>query len=201
MKLTQMSVTLWLIAICVIVFIFQKIVPSLTDVFSFIPASALFTPWTFVTAIFLHANSIHIASNMIALFFFGIYLERKISKASFIAIFLLSGIIGNIVFMLTASDPTISGLGASGAIFGIMGTLTVLEPRSTVFVSGIPMPMFVAAILWFFLNFFQLLGPGIGYGAHIGGLLFGIATGFYYRNKISKKNAFIFGKHINSYKF
>jgi len=184
------SITLWLIVICVVVFILQQILP-LEDFFSFSPALVFSRPWTFVTAIFLHANIIHIISNMIGLFFFGIYLEQKISKAGFIFIFLSAGIVGNIVFMVAATDPTISGLGASGAIFGIMGTLTVLEPRSTVFVSGIPMPMFVAAIFWFFLNYFQLLGPGIGYGAHIGGLLFGIAMGFYYRNQISKKT-FIF---------
>jgi hypothetical protein len=190
MKFKNISVTLWLIAVCVVVFIIQQFT-NITDIISFTPATALSQPWTFVTAIFLHASITHILFNMMALFFFGIYLEKRISKRSFILIFFLAGIIGNIEYMLTSSDPTISALGASGAIYGIMGTLAVLEPKLTVFVYGIPMPMFVAAIFWFVLNFFGLLGPNIGYGAHIGGLVVGVVAGFYFRSRL-RKNAFIF---------
>lgn len=190
MKIKNTSVTLWLIAICVVVYIIQQLVPSVNSLI-FTPATALSQPWTFITSIFLHANPTHIISNMIALFFFGTYLERRISKTNYLVIFFLAGIIGNIAFMLTASDPMISGLGASGAIFGIMGTLAVLEPTSVVFVYAIPMPMFVAAIVWFLLNFFGLLGPGIGYEAHIGGLLVGVIAGLYFRNQL-RKNIFIF---------
>jgi len=194
MELKNISVTLLLIAICVVVFVLQNLLDpnyDITDALAFSPQYAFSRPWIFVTSIFLHADILHIASNMIALFFFGIYLERKISKTSFILIFLISGIIGNLLFMAMATDPTVEGIGASGAIFGIMGTLTVLEPMSIVFAYGIPMPMFVASIFFFLLNYFQLLGPDIGYGAHIGGLLFGILAGFYYRRKLSG-NAFIF---------
>jgi membrane associated rhomboid family serine protease len=190
MKIQTSSVTLWLIAVCVVVFIIQQFT-NITDALSFTPATALSQPWTFVTAIFLHASITHILFNMLALFFFGIYLERRISKRSFILIFFLAGIIGNIWYMLTSTDPMISALGASGAIYGIMGTLAVLEPKSTVFVYGIPMPMFAAAIVWFGLNFFGLLGPDIGYGAHIGGLVFGIAAGFYFRFRL-RRNVLIF---------
>ncbi len=190
MKIQNISVTLWLIAICAIVFAIQQFT-NITDTLLFTPATALSQPWTFVTAIFLHASITHILFNMMALFFFGIYLEKKISKRNYLLIFFLAGIIGNILYMLTATDPTISALGASGAIYGIMGTLAVLEPKSVVFVYGIPMPMFVAAILWFALNFFSLLGPDIGYGAHIGGLIFGIAAGFYFRFRL-RKNVLIF---------
>jgi membrane associated rhomboid family serine protease len=137
---------------------------------------------------------------MIALFFFGIYLEQRISKRSYVLIFLLSGIIGNVGYMFT-SPADISGLGASGAIYGIMGTLTVLTPRAVVFIYGIPMPMFVAAIFWFVSEYFGLFTPdNIGHGAHLGGLAVGIISGIYFRNKLSK-NAFILDKRINSYKF
>lgn len=190
----ERSITLWLIITCVLVFVLQLAIQSLTDLFSFTPALALSEPWTFVTAIFLHSTTdfTHILFNMIALFFFGVYLEQKISKTSYVLVFFLAGIIGNVFFMITEPNSMVQGLGASGAIFGVMGALTVLEPRMTVFVSGIPMPMFVAAIVWFFLNFFQLLGPNIGYGAHIGGLLFGIIAGVYFRSQLSKRNAFVF---------
>lgn len=191
MKFENSSITFWLIGICVIVFILQYIFPAITDVLSFTPQYAFARPWTFVTSIFLHASWIHILFNMISLFFFGIYLEQKISKQNYLFIFLLSGIIGNITFMFL-TPPDISGLGASGAIFGIMATLAILMPRAVVFVSGIPMPMFIAVIFWFILNFLGLFSPSdIGYSAHLGGLLVGVIAGFYFRNRMNK-NAFIF---------
>lgn len=192
MKFEQSSITLWLIAICVVVFVIQQIFPDVTDALSFTPASAFSSPWTFVTAIFLHANVTHILFNMIALFFFGIYLERKISKRNYILIFFLAGIIGNIGYMISSPGSDIPGLGASGAIYGIMGTLTVLEPTTTVFIYGIPMPMFVAAIVWFATEFFGLFVPSdIAHGAHLGGLFVGIIAGLYFRNQL-RKNVFIF---------
>jgi membrane associated rhomboid family serine protease len=166
---------------------------NITDYFSFIPAFAYSRPWTFVTAIFLHADITHILFNMIALFFFGTYLEQRISKKNYILIFFIAGIIGNIGYSLSTPDATVPGLGASGAIYGIMGTLTVLTPTAVVYVYGIPMPMFVAAILWFFVEFFGLFAPSdIAHGAHLGGLFVGIIIGFYFRWQLMKKNAFIF---------
>ena len=128
---------------------------------------------------------------MIALFFFGTYLEQRISKKNFIFIFFFAGIIGNIGYILSAPGATIPGLGASGAIYGIMGTLTALAPTTIVYVSGIPMPMFVAAIFWFVTEFFGLFIPsGIAHGAHLGGLFLGIVMGIYFRSK-SRKSIFI----------
>ena len=194
MKLVDVNITLWLIAICVIVFVLQQFT-NITDYFSFIPAHAFSSPWTFITAIFLHADITHLLFNMIALFFFGIYLEQRISKKNYILIFFIAGIIGNIGYLLSAPGSTIPGLGASGAIYGVMGTLTVLMPTAVVYVSGIPMPMFVAAIFWFVTEFFGLFVPsGIAHEAHIGGLFVGIITGFYFRRK-SLKNVFIKQKY------
>jgi hypothetical protein len=191
MKSWQSNITLWLIAICVVIFIFQQIFPSITDYFSFTPAFAYSRPWTFITAIFLHADITHILFNMIALFFFGTYLEQRISKKNYIFIFFAAGIIGNIGYAISAPGSNIPGLGASGAIYGIMGTLTALAPTTVVYVYGIPMPMFVAAIFWFLIEFFGLFAPsGIAHGAHLGGLFVGIIIGIYFRSKIPK-NVFI----------
>jgi len=191
MKSWQSNITLWLIAICVVVFIFQQIFPSITDYFSFAPTFAYSRPWTFITAIFLHAGITHLLFNMIALFFFGIYLEQRISKKNFIFIFFAAGIIGNIGYAISAPGSIIPGLGASGAIYGIMGTLTALAPTTIVYVSGIPMPMFVAAIFWFVTEFSGLFIPsGIAHGAHLGGLFLGIVMGIYFRSK-SRKSIFI----------
>jgi membrane associated rhomboid family serine protease len=195
MKLKDMNITLWLIAVCVVVFILQQFT-NITDYFSFVPAFAYSRPWTFVTAIFLHADTTHILFNMIALFFFGTFLEQRISKKNYILIFFIAGIVGNIGYSLSAPGATVPGLGASGAIYGIMGTLTVLAPTTVVYTYGIPMPMFVAAIMWFLIEFFGLFAPSdIAHGAHLGGLFVGIIIGFYFRWQLMKKNTFIFKRN------
>lgn len=184
------NITLSLIGICIVVFIIQQFV-DITDSLSFTPAFALSRPWTFVTAIFLHADITHILFNMIALFFFGTFLERRISKKSYILVFFIAGIVGNIGYIFTAPGSTVPGLGASGAIYGIMGALTVLVPTAVVYVYGIPMPMFVAAIFWLVIEFFGLFAPSdIAHGAHLGGLFIGILMGFYFRMQL-RKNVFI----------
>jgi len=150
---------------------------------AFFPALVLEYPWMFVTSIFLHADLSHLFFNMIALFFFGTYLERVIGRRSFLTLFLVSGVIGNIGYLLTASDPLTPAIGASGAIYGVVGTLAVLSPLMMIFIYGIiPIPMFIAAILWTLLDVVGLFNPsGIANGAHLGGMVVGVAYGLYLR--------------------
>jgi membrane associated rhomboid family serine protease len=119
---------------------------------------------------------------MIALLIFGNYLESKVSESKFLLIFFVSGILGNVGYMITAPSVTTPGLGASGAIYGIMGVVAILEPYATVYMSYIPMPMIMAAAVWTATEFFGMFSPGsIAHGAHLGGLFFGIVYGIYLR--------------------
>jgi len=96
----------------------------------------------------------------------------------------LSGILANIgsAYFYPAS------LGASGAIFGIMGTLTVLRPKMYVWVFGVPMPMFVASIIWALIDLVGMFAPsGIANAAHIAGLSSGIIIGFLLRKQFGEK--------------
>lgn len=170
------------IAVSVIAFIIQQ----LTDLwiyFAFFPAFSLVAPWMFVTSIFLHANFSHLLFNMFALFFFGIYLERMIGRKAFALLFLVSGIVGNVAYLITASDPFIPAIGASGAVYGIIGALATLAPTMLIFIYGMfPMPMVVAAVLWALMDIAGLFTPsGIAHGAHLGGMLVGVLVGFYVR--------------------
>ena len=88
----------------------------------------------FVTSIFLHANLSHLFFNMFALFFVGIYLERMVGRRTFFTIFLTSGIIGNLGYLVTASNPQVPAIGASGAVYGVMGALAVIAPFLLVYV-------------------------------------------------------------------
>jgi hypothetical protein len=170
------------IAACVVGFLVQQITDAWVY-FMFFPAFAWEAPWMFVTSIFLHGDVSHILFNMIALFFFGTYLERMIGGRAFAALFLISGVVGNVGYLLTASDPLVPALGASGAIYGVVGTLAVLSPFTLVFIYGmVPVPMIVAAAIWGLLDFAGLFEPsGIAHGSHLGGMFIGILYGVYLR--------------------
>ncbi|MEM2634647.1 MAG: rhomboid family intramembrane serine protease [Nitrososphaerales archaeon] len=168
--------------ILLVLFIIVFIIQNITEVwvyFAFFPIFALKAPWIFITSIFLHADFSHLFFNMFALLIFGSYLERMIGGRAFIMIFITSGILGNFGYMITATKPWIPAVGASGAIYGIIGALAILAPFLIIFIYGIlPIPIIVAAFLWAFLDFLGLFAPtNIAHGAHLMGLFVGIVSG------------------------
>ncbi len=125
-------------------------------------------PWTLVTSIFLHASIIHIASNILFLLLFGFILEEQVTKTRWITTFFLTGIAGNLTFVgadlagffLTGSPNSLSlscGVGASEAVYGIMGAATGFR--------GVVLIIFIAGLDIF---------AGGGFFAHIGGLVTGL---------------------------
>ncbi|MBI2084245.1 MAG: rhomboid family intramembrane serine protease [Candidatus Aenigmarchaeota archaeon] len=173
---------------CVAVFFLQILLPIDWEMFSFTPALAMERPWTFVTAMFMHANITHLFFNMFVLLMFGLMLENIIGHTKYAIIYFTSGIIGSIGYLLTASSSMIPAVGASGAIYGIMGTMAVLMPFQMVWVFGFfPMPMVVAAAFWVLSEFIGLFAPGnIAHGAHLGGLFMGFLSGAYLRWRYMK---------------
>ena len=182
--------TYYFIGICIIVFIVQQITEDWIYL-AFFPAFALDAPWMFLTSIFLHADLSHLFFNMFALFIFGSSLERIIGSRYLFFLFLTSGIIGNIGYMVTAINPRVPALGASGAIYGVIGSLAVLAPFMMVFLYGmVPIPMILAAAVWGLIDFIGLSAPsGVASGAHLGGLFAGVAAGIYLRIQ-SRQQAF-----------
>jgi membrane associated rhomboid family serine protease len=175
--------TFILIAVCFVVFILELFTPIEKYTY-FVPAYALSRPWAFITSIFLHADFSHLFFNMFALFIFGVYLEPRVSGKAYLLIFFLAGIVGNLGYMLTAFDSTIPGLGASGAIYGIMGAVAVLDPYAIVYLGFVPMPMIVAAFIWTITEFLGLFVPGnVAHGSHLAGLFVGAVFGFYLKRQ------------------
>lgn len=171
--------TLWLSLICIIVFIIQNIFTGFTDIFM-LTSQALKMPWQFLTAVFLHGGIIHLIYNLFALLLFGLILEKRIGSRNFLALFLISGILANLISF--SFYP--SSLGASGAIMAVMGALAVLNPTMTVWAFNLPMPMFIAAILWAGGSLMGVFGFGdqsIGYLAHLSGLVLGMLYGLFLR--------------------
>ena len=134
------------------------------------------------TAMFLHADFLHLFSNMIALLLFGASVENEFSKLEYMIIYFISGIIGNLFSLLLLPLNVIS-LGASGAIFGLVGATFIIialsEERILLFI-GL---MYIAYFM------FSSFLPGINLWAHLFGLLGGIIFGYlFYRKNRGKKD-------------
>ncbi len=122
------------------------------------------------TAMFLHADLLHLFNNMIFLFLFGVGIESNYRRIEYIVIYFMSGFIGNLfsLFLLHLNDIS---LGASGCVFGLIGAAImsyIRYDKSAV--------LFGAIYLMFFL--FQSIGPEINIWAHLFGGLFGLLFGY-----------------------
>ena len=172
--------TLYIASIIIVLFVAQQIEPSLTDNFKLVSADLAERPWTLFTSVFLHSTATHLLYNLFGLLLFGLILEQKIGTRRFLAVFAASGILASIAASLFYQ----SALGASGAIFGIIGALAILRPLMVVWVSYIPMPIFAAAIFWAAGDMLGFLIPSnIANAAHLAGLALGIIFGFLIRGK------------------
>ena len=170
---------LWISIICIILFILQITISGFTDLFK-LSENALTMPWQFVTAIFLHGSLTHLVYNLFALIIFGIILESTIGSKKFLSIFLVGGIIANIISFIWYPNA----LGASGGIMAIMGCLAILRPTMAVWAFGMILPMFIVAILWVTGSVIGIFGfgdQGTGHLAHLLGLIVGILYGIYLR--------------------
>jgi membrane associated rhomboid family serine protease len=122
--------------------------------------------WRLITAAFLHANLIHLGFNMFALWVIGAPVEHFLGRARFLGLYFAAGLAGSAGALLQAPySPTV---GASGAIFGILGALLILEYQATGRLAGQAMTL-IAINLVFSFSF-----AGISWGGHVGGLIGGI---------------------------
>ena len=172
---------LWfLIALNALLFIITLLRPGAISFLGLRPALLLQQPWTIISSMFVHGGFWHILVNMISLYFLGSFLFRAVGERSFLAVFFLGGLAGNFLFVLLA-NPFTTGVGASGAIFALAGALVVMVPRVPVliFPIPIPMPLWVAILIFFLISFL----PGIAWQAHLGGLLLGVIAGFLFRRR------------------
>ncbi len=122
--------------------------------------------WRLITSAFLHANLLHIAFNMLALWWFGGPVEEYLGRVRFIGLYFVAGLAGSAGALLQA--PTTPTLGASGAIFGILGAMLILEWQATGRLGGNAMTLIVINLVISFAI------PNISWGGHVGGLIGGI---------------------------
>jgi membrane associated rhomboid family serine protease len=144
---------------------------------------------TLFSSMFLHAGWAHILGNMLFLFVFGLHVERSMGGIRYLAFYLICGLGANALEIATAAGSYAPGLGASGAISGILAAYLVLYPRSHVrtlipvgfvfWTARIPAWVFIG--LWFVMQLIYGLASisdvntgGVAYSAHIGGFLTGL---------------------------
>ncbi len=135
--------------------------------------------WRFITPLFLHANLLHVGLNMLNFFVLGIFLERLVGHLRFLLIYLLTGIISIIASFYFM--PQEISVGASGAIFGLVGaySLFVLRHRRAFRNNGIPALVWLVLIIGVNLSI-GLFVPNVDNYAHLGGLLSGCLLGWWF---------------------
>lgn len=122
------------------------------------------------TGMFLHANIFHLLFNCYALYIIGMQLESFLGKGKYLAVYLLSGLAGSAlsVFMTTGYS-----VGASGAIFGLMGALIYFGYHYRVYLDTVVKSQIIPLVI---INLLIGLSPGIDNWAHIGGLIGGVLS-------------------------
>ena len=122
--------------------------------------------WRLITAAFLQASILHIAFNMLALWWLGSPVELALGRVRYLLLYLAAGLAGSAgALILTPNAVTV---GASGAIFGLLGAGLILEWRATGSLAGNYLTLIVINLA------FTVAVPNISIGGHVGGLLAGI---------------------------
>jgi membrane associated rhomboid family serine protease len=196
-------VTIGLIALNVLAFLYQVNQPSEAALQSFIEAwgvvpreysagrdlapSIPYPIWTtLLTSMFLHGGWGHLGGNMLFLWIFGDNLEHRLGHLRFGMFYLVCGIAAGLAHILANPTSSIPTVGASGAISGVLGGYLLMFPRNRVYVmtwGGVAtVPAMVMLGLWILLQFINGVGTvaetpetgGVAYLAHIGGFIAGL---------------------------
>jgi hypothetical protein len=137
--------------------------------------------WCAVTHIFLHAEIMHLGSNMLALLFIGSSLESRVGHARYMALYILCGVLAAVAFGALNPASTRPAVGASAAIFGVMGTLSLLYPTSFVILIVIPVPIMLISAVYAIVTVAMIqagdTGP-VGHFAHLAGMGSGMMLAF-----------------------
>ena len=125
--------------------------------------------WRLVTAMFLHGSVLHLMFNMLALYWLGTIIEQALGTPRFLLVYFVSGLAGSAGALWLSSALAVT-VGASGAIFGMIGALLILEYLSTGSLMGQAMILILINMALTFAV------PGISIGGHLGGLMGGIVA-------------------------
>jgi len=186
-------VTLSIIALTIFVFLLQ-LIPWLgvTDALAYAPAYSgmaipgyapvPFEPWRMITSVFTHSEGsiFHILFNMYTLWVFGQILESMLGRARFLTLYLAAGLAGSVGVMFLATPETFV-VGASGAIFGLLGAFLIIQRK----LGGNTTSLMILVGINLVVGF--LPGLNVAWQAHLGGLIAGVLLGL----------VFVQTRHVN----
>ena len=129
--------------------------------------------WQLFTSIFVHFDIYHVLFNMFALYYFGRLNEAHFSDSQFLAIYFGSGFSGNVMSLFLLGPTDLSG-GASGAIFGLVGSYVAIARKAQ---------HMGVALLYAIMIFVLSSGEGVNVFAHLFGLVGGLGLGLFFANK------------------
>ena len=131
-----------------------------------------FQPWRLLTGLLVHGGFWHVGLNMLAVWMIGRSLEPLLGHARFLALYLISGLGGSVaVALLSFGTPVV---GASGAVFGLLGALLVIGRHIGANITGILIILGINLVIGF------IPGMGVSWQAHVGGLVVGALIGLIY---------------------
>lgn len=227
-KISGPSYVTWtLIALNVILFLYQSVNPDFTNGWSMIPKeittgqdlvaseylevdNQLFEVpqepgppiiyLTLLSSMFMHGGLMHIGGNMLYLWIFGDNVEHRFGHFWFLIFYLVSGFVASISQIAINPDGVIPNLGASGAIFGVLGGYLVLFPRNrvktVVMYYVVSLPAIAVIGLWAGMQLFFTYGTimstdqstgGVAYAAHLGGMVAGALIGLVARSVLKEE--------------
>lgn len=166
-------VTMTLIGINVVLLILQTIWPQVTNWLAFNPVLAHSQPWRLITAAFVHGGFIHLLFNMMMLYSIGTPIEKVLGWWRYLAIYLLSALGGSMMIigwvLVQPQSAATWTVGASGAIYGLLGAILILQKRAGMSTTSIMVLLGVNL-------FYSFTMSGISWQAHVGGFLMGLIS-------------------------
>ncbi len=132
--------------------------------------------WRLLSSVFLHSGAVHLGFNMISLYFLGSFVEVAFGRARFLALYLLSGLAGGLAYLYFGAF-NVPAVGASGAIFGLLGGVLGYALRRGTFSWQNPLirQLLILLALNLYIGFSV---PNISNTAHLGGLAGGFVFGW-----------------------
>ncbi|BDZ48699.1 rhomboid family intramembrane serine protease [Frondihabitans sucicola] len=172
-----------IIAVSVLLWLVETVSGNtLSNAMAFYTPLTVSQPWRLITTLFVHGSIFHVGFNMWSVYVFGSMLERQLGRGRFLALYFISGIGGSVAVSLIA--PGVAAIGASGAIFGLLGAFFVIERH----MGGRGVQILVLVALNLAIGF---IIPGVAWQAHVGGVIVGAIIGLIYMRTRHRSMRFI----------
>lgn len=151
------------------------------------------------TALFIHLAWLHLLGNLLFLVIFGLPAERALGSLRFLLLFVLGGMVANLVGAISLAGVRSPIIGCSGAVSAVLGTYIALFPRARLglvlplglYLEFVRVPAFLLIGIWVLLQLlFSYAGPSYGavvWWTHIAGFLFGVAFALFSREGIARR--------------